>query len=81
MSEEDKDLIDKPESPERRALLAKAGRFAAATPAALVVLLSTTKDADATHFMRSGGGYTKRRKKKIKKIRKIVKRKRRKYKV
>lgn len=55
MTEFDKDLQEQPESPERRELLAKAGRFAAATPAAVLVLLSTAKDADAHGFFASGG--------------------------
>lgn len=47
---------EKLESPGRRELLAKAGRFAGATPAAVLVLLSTSKDAGATGIFRSGGG-------------------------
>lgn len=58
MTEHEKDLGGLPESPERRALLAKAGRFAAATPAAVLVLLATAKDADAGGIFKSGGGHT-----------------------
>lgn len=57
MTEEKRNSSELPESPERRALLAKAGRFAAATPAAVLVLLSTAKDADATGIFKSGGGH------------------------
>lgn len=56
MTEYKKDPQELPESPERRALLAKAGRYAAATPAAVLVLLSTAKDAEATGIFKSGGG-------------------------
>ena len=56
MTDSDKNLGELPEMPERRELLVKAGCYAAATPAAVVVLLSTAKEAEATGIFRSGGG-------------------------
>lgn len=55
MSDFNEDKTESPESPERRELLAKAGRYAGATSAAALVLLSTTKSADAGGIFKSGG--------------------------
>lgn len=61
MSHLNEDKTETPESPERRELLAKAGRYAGATSAAALVLLSTTKSVDAGGIFRSGGHRHKRK--------------------
>ena len=66
MSEIDDKATDAPGSPERREFLAKAGRYAGATSAAVVVLLSTSKDVGATGIFRSGGGSHYHKRKKLK---------------
>ncbi|NDW01717.1 hypothetical protein [Salipiger sp. PrR002] len=43
------------ESPGRRELLGKAGKYAAVTPLAVTALLSTSMKADAGGIFRSGG--------------------------
>ncbi|WP_353471628.1 hypothetical protein PVT71_09945 [Salipiger sp. H15] len=46
---------DSVESPGRRELLGKAGKYAAVTPLAVTVLLSTSMKADAGGIFCSGG--------------------------
>lgn len=58
------DHTDKPESPERREILQKAGRFAAVTTPAVTFLLSTSLSSEAV--AKSGGKPKKKRKKKRK---------------
>lgn len=48
-------VSDEVNSPKRREFLAKAGRFAVVTPVAVTVLLSTSMEADAHRFHKSGG--------------------------
>ena len=57
MSEENKISSEAPESSDRRAFLAKASRFAVATPAAVTVLLSTSMEADAGVMKSVGDKY------------------------
>lgn len=57
MSEENKISSEAPESTDRRAFLAKASRFAVATPAAVTVLLSTSMEADAGVMKSVGDKY------------------------
>ncbi|WP_417475750.1 hypothetical protein [Leisingera sp.] len=54
------DRTDKPESPERREILQKAGRFAAVTTPAVTFLLSTSLSSEAV--AKSGGKPKKKRK-------------------
>lgn len=51
----DEVVSDEVNSPKRREFLAKAGRFAAVTPVAVTVLLSTSMEADAGRIHKSGG--------------------------
>lgn len=54
---------DSLESPGRRELLGKAGKYAAVTPLAVTALLSTSMKADAGGIFRSGGMKHKKHKK------------------
>ena len=58
--------------PERRDFLAKAGRFAVVTPAAVTVLLSTSMDAQAGRIFKSPGQPKHMHKHKYKKIHKKI---------
>lgn len=69
MPEEHETLDGPSTSSGRREFLVKAGRFAAVTPAAVTVLLSTSMDA-AAGVHKSGGGYTPRNPKKPKQAKK-----------
>lgn len=84
MSEYENDQLpaDKADSPERRAFLKKAGRFATVTPIAATVILSTSMEADATGLFKSGGdAYKKKMKlKKLKGRKKAIKSKIKKFK-
>ena len=55
MTKEHSEKENAVESPERRALLAKAGKYAAVTPVAVTVLMSTSMKADAGGIFKSGG--------------------------
>jgi len=61
------------ESQDRREFLRKAGRFAAVTPAAAAVLLSTSMDAEARAVGSMGDRYNGIKYKKARKIKKIRK--------
>lgn len=58
------DHTDKLESPERREILQKAGRFAAVTTPAVSFLLSTTLSSEAVAKSHGGGKPKKKKKKK-----------------
>jgi hypothetical protein len=75
MSEEETDVVGAVDSPDRRDFLAKAGRFAVVTPAAVTVLLSTSMDAEARGIFNSPGQPKHKHKHKHKHILKKIKRK------